>query len=171
MRSVLGAAVCSAMIAVAALSAPASAQHPTKKACEEQWRAAKAANQTTETQKAYVEKCRAGPEATQTAPAAPPPSRPAATTTAPPAQQTPPVQPAARPQRTTTATAPANLSADEAQARARCPADTVVWVNTSSKIYHFAGHSDYGKTKQGKFMCEREATADGFRAAKNEKHP
>jgi type IV secretory pathway VirB10-like protein len=180
MRSILGATLCSAMVALAALSAPSFAQHPTKKAGEDQWRALKAANQTTETQKAYVEKCYAGTVATQPAPAAPAqpaPARPAATTTAPPvapaAQQPAPVRPAARTSPATTATAPASGSqfADEAQAKARCPSDTVVWVNTDSKIYHFAGHSDYGKTKQGKFMCEREAQAGNFRAAKNEKHP
>ena len=180
MRSILGATICSAMIALAALSAPSFAQRPTIKACEDQWRALKAANQTTETQKAYVEKCRAGTVATQPAPAAPPqaaPARPAATTTAPPpapaAQQRAPAAPAARTPPATTAVAPSggNQFADEVRAKARCPSGTVVWVNTDSKIYHFTGYSDYGRTKKGAYMCERDATAGGFRAAKNEKHP
>jgi len=47
--------------------------------------------------------------------------------------------------------------------------DTVVWVNESSKIYHFAGHKNYGHTKVGAYMCERDATAAGNRAAKDEK--
>jgi hypothetical protein len=58
-----------------------------------------------------------------------------------------------------------------AQARARCPSDTVVWVNTKSNVYHFAGRRDYGNTKQGAYMCEADAKAAGDRAAKNEKHP
>jgi hypothetical protein len=61
--------------------------------------------------------------------------------------------------------------ATEAQAKARCPADTVVWVNLDSKIYHFAGYKSYGTTKSGAYMCERDTVAGGFSAAKNEKHP
>jgi hypothetical protein len=30
----------------------------------------------------------------------------------------------------------------------------VVWVNTKSNIYHFAGRRDYGNTKQGAYMCQ-----------------
>ena len=67
--------------------------------------------------------------------------------------------------------APASLPAGqfntEADAKSHCPGDTVVWVNTKSKIYHYAGHADYGKTKRGAYVCEKEAT--GFRAAKGEK--
>jgi hypothetical protein len=61
--------------------------------------------------------------------------------------------------------------ATDAQARARCPSDTAVWVNTNSNVYHFAGRRDYGNTKQGAYMCEADAKAAGDRAAKNEKHP
>jgi hypothetical protein len=59
----------------------------------------------------------------------------------------------------------------EAQAKARCPGDTVVWVNLDSKVYHFAGTRNYGTTKSGAYMCEKDATAAGSRAAKNEKQP
>ena len=59
----------------------------------------------------------------------------------------------------------------EAQAKAHCPSDTVVWVNLGSKVYHFNGYKDYGKTKRGAYACEKDATAEGFRAAKTEKHP
>jgi hypothetical protein len=59
----------------------------------------------------------------------------------------------------------------DAQARARCPSDTVVWVNTKSRIYHFAGTHNYGHTEQGTYMCEADAKAAGDRAAENEKHP
>ena len=51
------------------------------------------------------------------------------------------------------------------------PAATVVWVNESSRIYHFAGTRDYGHTKRGAYMCEADAQAAGNRAAKNERHP
>jgi hypothetical protein len=56
-------------------------------------------------------------------------------------------------------------------AKTHCPGDTVVWANTASRIYHFSGHRSYGTTKSGAYMCERDTTAAGFRAAKNEKHP
>ena len=59
----------------------------------------------------------------------------------------------------------------DAQAKAHCPADTVVWVNTKSRVYHFAGTHNYGTTKQGDYMCEADAKAAGDRAAENEKHP
>ena len=35
----------------------------------------------------------------------------------------------------------------------------------------FRGARNYGKTKSGAFMCERDTAAAGFRAAKNEKRP
>jgi len=43
--------------------------------------------------------------------------------------------------------------------------------NLDSKIYHFSGHKDYGHTKEGAYMCEKDALGQGIRAAKNEKHP
>ncbi len=61
--------------------------------------------------------------------------------------------------------------ASEQQARARCPSDTVVWVNANSHVYHFAGTHNYGHTKQGAYMCEADAKAAGDRAAMNEHHP
>jgi hypothetical protein len=41
----------------------------------------------------------------------------------------------------------------------------MVWVNTSTKVYHKDGQF-YGKTKKGKFMTEGDATKAGFKAAK-----
>jgi hypothetical protein len=158
-----------AVAGIVAPSSPALSQQKTAKACQEEWRANKADNQTKGiTEKAYVEKCRAGGAAAQpTAAPAEQPKPTAAPAAAPPPKAAPPAKP-----RETIATAPAGIgSANEAQAKARCPADTVVWVNEKSKIYHFSGHKDYGNTKEGTYMCEKDATAAGDRAAKNEKHP
>ncbi len=65
----------------------------------------------------------------------------------------------------------ANQYSTEMLARAHCLTDTVVWANTRSNIYHFHGTENYGTTKRGAYMCERDALAGGIRAAKNEKHP
>jgi hypothetical protein len=46
------------------------------------------------------------------------------------------------------------------------PVKGMVWVNTSTKVYHKEGDRYYGKTKAGKFMTEEEAIKAGFRAAK-----
>jgi hypothetical protein len=161
----------------------------TSKECIVEWRADKAGTQARGvTEKAYVEQCRAGgamptaaaPEPKPT-PAAPPPSPPAPTQAAPaPAPQkqgpTTTAAPAPAPARQTSApkdqtTPEAGQFADEASAKARCPTDTVVWVNLPSKIYHFAGTKSYGTTKRGAYMCEKEAIAAEDRASKTEKHP
>ena len=166
-----------AIIGLVALPGTAAfAQQKTVKQCTEEWRANKADNQAKGiTEKAFVAQCRAGGTAAQpaqpapaptAAPAPPPPAaapqRPAAKTTPPPARPAPTA---------TAAPAGANEFSTEAQARTRCPGDTVVWVNLDSKIYHFSGHKDYGNTKKGAYMCERDTAAAGARAAKNEKHP
>jgi hypothetical protein len=59
--------------------------------------------------------------------------------------------------------------ASEAEAKASCPGDAVVWVNTGTKIYHHAGTAAYGTTKRGAYMCEKDTAGAGIRAAKNEK--
>ncbi len=156
---------------------PASAQQKTVKACEEEWRANKEANQAAKiTEKAYVEKCRA--ESAKPAAATTTPAKPAAAPAATAPTQAPAVAAPAKPAAPTpAATAPAiakagaNQYATEAEARARCPSDTVVYVNLSSKIYHFAGHKDYGTLKKGTYMCEKDTAGAGARAAKNEKRP
>ncbi len=59
--------------------------------------------------------------------------------------------------------------ASEAEAKAACAGDAVVWANIGTKVYHHAGAGTYGKTKRGAYMCEKDTAAAGFRAAKNEK--
>jgi hypothetical protein len=162
--------ICSALIGLAALSSHAGAQQKTVKACEDQWRANKAENQAKGiTEKAYVAQCRAGSATAPVPPAAAKSAPPVAATpkAAAPAATPSPAKPAATAVTTPTG---ANQFSTEALAKARCPADTVVWVNLRSRIYHFASSKDYGKTKRGAYMCEKD-TAASFRAAKNEKHP
>jgi hypothetical protein len=167
---------------------PAAAGQKTAKACRDEWRANKAANQANGvTEKAYVDECRGGatpaaqPTAAPAAPPAPAPApqaAPAAPAPAPAAAAPPPARPVApptstaRPAPTTPGTpAAANEFSTEAQAKARCPTDTVVWVTLKSGIYHFAGTRYYGSTKNGAYMCEGDTAAAGMRAAKNETHP
>jgi hypothetical protein len=181
MKTTFAAILYSTLTGLWLASTPALAQQKTVKECQAEWQANKANNQAKGvTEKAYVDQCRSGgaaaaPAATPAAAKpAPAPAAPAPTTAASPAKPaaTPASAPAAKPARTTaTAAAGANEFAAEAQAKARCPADTVVWANLKSKIYHFSGNKDYGTTKEGAYMCEKDALGQGVRAAKNEKHP
>ena len=178
MRLHLVATICAAAIGFAA-SSPAYAEQKTVKACEDEWQAKKAEHQKAGiTEKAYVEKCRAESAAVPPAAAtkAPPAKEPApapTATKAPPAKEPAPAPTATKAPAPTTAKAPtaANEFSTEAAAKARCPTDTVVWLNTSSKVFHFASSKDYGKTKAGAYMCEKDSVAAGNRAAKNEKKP
>src|SRR5215475_14104990 len=93
--------VLAAIFGVVTFSAPLIAQQKTEKACQEEWRANKAANQAKGiTEKAYVTQCRGGDPSTQptaapTTPAAPGPA-PTATPAAP-AQPRTATAPASRP--------------------------------------------------------------------------
>jgi hypothetical protein len=169
MRTAFVAVVCSALWIAAS---PALAQQKTVKACTDEWRANRAANQAAGiTEKAYVKNCRAGDTAAPAAaPAAPPAAAPAKPATAP-APATPATPAPTRASAPAAATG-ANQFSNEGQAKSHCVAsDIVVWANLNSKIYHFSGHKDYGHTKEGAYMCEKDALGQGIRAAKNEKHP
>jgi hypothetical protein len=173
MNRLLVTALCGAIGLFAAVSS-SHAQQKTEKVCREEWKANKAANQAAKiTEKAYVEKCRAGGSAAEpaAAPAAGRPSKEKTTTAPMAAPAAAPAKSSAQPAPATMAPTGANQYSTEAQAKARCGSGTVVWANLNSKIYHFAGHKDYGNTKSGAYMCERDATSQGIRAAKNEKHP
>jgi hypothetical protein len=68
------------------------------------------------------------------------------------------------PAKTTTKAAATPAPSDKEIADAQ--AKGLVWVNTSSKVYHKSGQF-YGKTKQGKFMTEADAQKAGYRAAQD----
>lgn len=55
----------------------------------------------------------------------------------------------------------------EAAAQAHCPRDVVVWLNTNSGIYHEKGMRWYGNTREGAYVCRREADAAGDRDTRN----
>jgi hypothetical protein len=153
------------------LSSQAQTQQDKMKECAAEWKAMKAANKTKGIKfRDFERECLAkgaAPPAATTPPATKPAA--AAPATAPPAATTAPAPKAAA--KPAAAPSASNEFATEAAAKARCSTDTVVWVNLDSKIYHYTGYSDYGKTKRGAYMCEKDTSAAGFRAAKNEKRP
>ena len=171
----------------------ASAQQKTVKQCDAEWQANKASIQASgKTKKDYVAACRQGGGN-----AAAQPSGRASTSAAARTETTPKVSPraggtaeqapAARARSGANATArtdttpraapreSANAAAAQFStmlaAKTHCPADTVVWANTDSKIYHYSDSARYGKTKDGAYVCEKDTASAGFRAAKNEKRP
>ena len=56
----------------------------------------------------------------------------------------------------------------EAAAQAHCTTDTVVWLNTKTHVYH-EGMLYCGHTKQGAYVCKKDADAAGDRETKNGK--
>jgi len=170
------AAAAPASATVAPAKTAAASGVKTAKECDAEYSANKdAIKGSGQTKKAFVASCRAGTETipgAQSTTAAPQPAKPATANTAPTVAPSKNVQAktAPAPAATTTPTG-ANQFATEAQAKARCPSSTVVWVNLKSKIFHFAGNRNYGTTKSGAYICESDATAEGFRAAENEKQP
>jgi hypothetical protein len=174
MRLTISALVVASITAAFAIAATPSFAK-TVKECNAEYAANKDAIKGAGQKKAdFVAACRAG---TETIPgtAAAPASAPTPAAVAPAPDPTPAHTVAATPKpaptRTVAAPTGAGASSTEAQAKAHCPTDTVVWVNTKSGIYHFAGTHNYGTTKQGAYLCEADAKAAGDRAAENEKHP
>ncbi len=152
-------AICGVVLVAIAPSASAFAQPKSAAACRAEWRANKAENQAAGiTERAYVAQCRSGVAPTAKAPTAAPGPRASASP-----RQIPPTRGAM-------ASTSANKFSNESEAKAHCPGDTVVWANSKSGIYHFSGNRSYGNTKSGAYMCEKDTSAAGFRAAKNEKH-
>ncbi len=70
-----------------------------------------------------------------------------------PATAAPAPQPAAPVQARTSSAAP--------QAQAPGGGPGMVWVNKTSKVYHCSGTKYYGTTKNGKYMSEADAKAEG----------
>jgi hypothetical protein len=145
------------------------------KVCGDQWKAAKAAGTTNGMKwREFLAQCRTQQKSEAPAAATPataPAAAPAAASapaTAPAAAEPAPMKPA-KPKAAAMPTA--GQFATEAEAKAKCPSDTLVWVNNKSKVYHYSNSPRYGKTKRGAYMCEADATAAGARAAKNEKKP
>ncbi len=63
--------------------------------------------------------------------------------------------------------APAQAVVHTPSARISCPGDVVVWVNTQSGVYHHQEERYFGSTKQGRFLCEKAARAEGDRPTRN----
>jgi hypothetical protein len=158
----IAAALAAVLAAGIVVGAPARAES-VMKACGAEWKTAKANNTTNgQTWPDFLKDCK---------------SRHATDATAAPAPSPTPTQ-AAAPAPTPTPTKMAKVSpaatgagefTSEGDAKGHCPSDTVVWVNTKSHKYHYAGHRSYGTTKRGAYMCEADAKGAGDVAAKGEK--
>jgi hypothetical protein len=134
----LTATVCAAFVGLMLLSQSAIAQQKTAKVCNAEWAANKAAIKAAgKTKRVFVAECR-GVAVTAPAPA----RKPAAALPA------------------------TGQFTTEAEAKASCPTDTVVWINPKSRVYHAGGSRSYGTTKQGAYMCEKDSLEAGFRASR-----
>jgi len=187
-QSIRSAAAAFLVAAALGLTATGAARaESVMKECGAEWQAAKANNTTGgQTWQEFLKACRtrhaetpatAPAAAPAPAPAAAPASAPAAAPAAAPApapaqtaQPKPapaPMKPMAAPAKPMAAPTGAGQFSTEAEAKVRCPNDTVVWLNIKSHIYHYSGTRSYGATKQGAYMCEADAAAAGDRASKS----
>jgi len=57
----------------------------------------------------------------------------------------------------------------EGGAHRHCPSDEVVWANSASTVgaFHLKGSKYYGNTKNGAYVCRKEAEVGGWHAAAN----
>lgn len=62
---------------------------------------------------------------------------------------------------------PPRTTASDAPKTRDSKTEEMVWVNTSSGIYHRPGTQYYGNTKRGEYLTEQEAKARGYRASKS----
>jgi len=170
MTRTLGAAISALALggALALASMSGASAQSVMKQCGDEWQAAKAAGTTNgQTWNQFLKDCRARHEAMAT----PTPAPSATPTPAPTPVATATATPTPKPTKAIAKASPSGEGefANEADAKAKCPTDTVVWVNLHSKKYHYSGHPDYGHTKRGAYMCEADANAAGYVPAKNEK--
>jgi hypothetical protein len=63
--------------------------------------------------------------------------------------------------------APLTLYSSEEQSQQHCPSDVVVWLNLPTHIYHWKGMRWYGNTKNGAYVCKKEADENGNRGTRN----
>ena len=54
----------------------------------------------------------------------------------------------------------------EQLAKQHCPSDTIVWLNLNTRVYHVKGEHLYGNTKNGAYVCQKEADKAGNRATR-----
>jgi hypothetical protein len=137
------------------VAVPVSGHAKTVAQCNAEYESNKTAIRASgESKRVFVTRCRADTEAVT----APLPAKEAAATAA---------APSRRASRAIGKPTKANEFATEAEARAHCPGDTVVWANTKTRIYHLAGSRPYGNTKRGAYVCEKDAGTLGIRAARS----
>ena len=154
MRALVSSAAAAAFLVGAAIAGSSAANaESVMSACAAQWKQAQTAGTTGgATWPQFLAQCKmqhAQPLAPAPAPAPAPPQSGSLF----------PWQQPATPAQAIPAATGAGQFRTEAEARYRCPTEKVVWINTRSKIYHYQGTHNYGRTKEGANMCEADAKA------------